>query len=78
MINRNSTLDSRRLGKVKPVLVCDQKWTTRTDSRENHGRRELQLSRLGCREAPRRPRETPVILEDVGQQYVGMVGLYFT
>lgn len=91
MINRNSTLDPRRLGTLKPALVCDQKLrprssTARTDSLENHDRRKLQLSRQGCLEAPWRPSEArrrpshletkPVTLKNTGQQHVGAVFLF--
>ncbi|XP_035513989.1 coiled-coil domain-containing protein 60-like isoform X2 [Morone saxatilis] len=49
-------MTSRVFGRVKPALVCEQEVSARsTDSRENHDRRALQLSRQGCLGAPRRP-----------------------
>ncbi|XP_035852238.1 coiled-coil domain-containing protein 60 isoform X2 [Sander lucioperca] len=81
MSNRNSTLDPLHFGTVKPVLVCDQKRRARantglpvrkeSDSRENHDRRKLQLSRRHApwrsSEAPPHLETKPVILDNVGQ-----------
>ncbi|XP_051279852.1 coiled-coil domain-containing protein 60-like isoform X2 [Dicentrarchus labrax] len=79
MTSRNSRLNPRISGRVKPALVREQEVSARsTDSRENHDRRTLQLSRQGRLEAPRRPSGSLSRLshpesrpENMGQQRMG-------
>lgn len=81
-INRNS---AQNLGSLSTVKLWDQKLPCReeADSRENHNRRKMQMSRHSHLETPRRLCEAPglpsrletepVILENVRQQHVGKV-----
>ncbi|XP_023272862.1 coiled-coil domain-containing protein 60 [Seriola lalandi dorsalis] len=64
MINRNTSLDPRRLGSANPVSVCGHKPRGRPkreepDSWENHDRGKLHLFRLSGREAPGGSSEAP-------------------
>ncbi|XP_049907815.1 coiled-coil domain-containing protein 60-like isoform X3 [Epinephelus moara] len=80
MINRNSTLYSSRLVCARSSNVTGRPGLKEPHSLETHPRRQLQVSRRGCLEAPRRPSEPPrlpshletkpVILRSVRQQHV--------
>ncbi|KAL7391430.1 hypothetical protein ABVT39_009188 [Epinephelus coioides] len=59
MINRNSTLYSSRLVCARSSNVTGRPGLKEPDSLETHPRRQLQVSRRDCLEAPRRPSEPP-------------------